>query len=199
MMNMPSIVSNVRYAALKGSERFSFYTLHFQREGAPRFWEILGTDRHRQGLLLFDISSKSFILTQKFRPALLSRHEGVQCEENNPEGIELSTDGCTTNELFSCITQSPENTSSIVSKVERELGLNLDDKQLAKVSSFRMWGESYHLFYASVQDKIDNLPPNAHLVPLRSLDSFLQDSDLLSSDLMLALEWWKWNNGAEYS
>jgi hypothetical protein len=198
-MKIPRIVNNVRSAALKGSQRFSFYTLHFHREGSQRFWEILGTERHRQGLLLFDVNSKAFVLTRKFRPALLSRHEGVQCEELNPEGIELSTDGCITSELFSCVAPSPENKGSIVSEVERELGCNLVEEQLAKVSSFRMWGENYHLFYASVNDIISDVPQNVHLVPLKNLDSFIEQSEVLSSDLILALEWWKWNKGSEYS
>ena len=198
-MKIPTIVNNVRSAVLKRSQRFSFYTLHYQREGNPRFWEILSADSHRQGVLLFDVNSKSFILTRKFRPALLSRQDGVPCEELNPEGVELSTDGCITTELFTCVTQSPENTGPIVSGVKRELGCDLDEEQLAKVSSFRMWGENYHLFYASTDFRFTNLPPHVHLVPLQNLDNFIEQSDILSSDLTLALEWWKWNKSSDYS
>ena len=198
-MKIPAFVNNVRSSALKRSQRFSFYTLHFELDGAPRFWEILATERHRQGLLIYNTHSQEFILTKKFRPALLSRHTGVQSEELSPEGLSLSTDGYITTELFSCITPSPDGTGCIVDEVRRELGLELDEGLLEKVSSFRMWGESYHLFYALVNCDFSSSSSNINLLSRKNLNEFVQQSDFLSSDLVLALEWWKWHKRDDIS
>ncbi|KAL5258425.1 hypothetical protein ACHWQZ_G009057 [Mnemiopsis leidyi] len=199
MMKIPAFVNNVRSSALKKSQRFSFYTLHFELEGAPRFWEILATEKHRQGLLLFNTDSQEFILSKKFRPALLSRHGGVESEELSPEGLSLPTGGCVMTELFSCITSSPSSTRCIVDEVRREIGLELDEGLLEKVSSFRMWGERYHLYYAPVNCKVPSSSPNIALLSKTNLAEFVQQSDFLSSDLVLALEWWKWHKRDDVS
>ena len=140
-MKIPSFVSNVRVAALDNASWFSFSKLHYTRDGHDQFWELVGGQRKQISVLIFDVTSKSFVLRRKFRPSLLTRQE-VPDERTTPEGVTLPTANCICTELFSCFTDSLTNTTPILDSIKKELGSEIDHEKFEKVTSFRNVGRN---------------------------------------------------------
>lgn len=191
-MKIPSFVSNVRVAPLENASWFSFYKLHFTREGSDRSWELLGGQRKQVSMLLFDEKSQSFVLRRKFRPSLLTRQgQLVPDERDSPEGTTLPTTECICTELFSSFTDCITKTGPILNKIKDELLCEIDCDKLEKVTSFTMWGGRSQLYYVPIN--ANNLSsPSLFLLNSCEIDDFLlQESAPISGDLCLALQWWK--------
>ena len=187
-MKVPQFVHNVRKATLERSSRFSFSKLHYTQNGTERFWEIMRSDRHRTGILLYDTSTDNFVLTKKFRPALLTR----ECRLG-PEGQSVPTARCHTTELFSCTAHAEAKLGPVLESVQEGLGVQLHESDVSKVTSFTVWGEKYHLFYSEIREVSRPDPlSNIHMLPSDSIDDFLRLTEPMGSELCLALQWWRW-------
>ena len=193
-MKVP-VVRNITIAPIKKTNMFTFYNLHYEREGQRRNWEILANKRFRSGLLL--LAGDSFIFRQRFQPPLLARKLQFAESTDVADG-----EGCMATELISSPADCESDPSFLLGRVKTELGIDLSQDSLQRIVSYRVWGGRLTLYYTSTPNSLTTPLPEGYISVSRShLSSFLSadrggggpDSPEppLSSEVVLAGEWWK--------
>ena len=192
-MTIPAFVSQVRTAALHQSERFKFFTLHFSQDKFAKNWELIQSPAsHRTSLLLFNEDTNSFLLSRKFRPALLVRVPGgLPSEAGTPEGLTCSTKACITTEMITCRSNTPHDTAPLLARARKDLGYNIPGP-MRHMTGFRTWGERNLLYIATVgdADRVEDVP--IFSLPVGGIEGFIIGTEHIKAvDICIALEWWK--------